>query len=99
MAQAKRKRKYKPKPRVTCDFFVRNEFHNTSYKLRTRYYKRLTPEQIKLCRRALCGIRDCQCGAELKDRGPQDFVIRVGFDLSGDQIITLEPLRGTFLQR
>ncbi len=99
MAQAKRKRKYKPKPRSTCDFIVRNDFHNTSYLMRTRYYKALTGNQLRRSRERLCGVSGCKCGGRLGERGPQDFVIRYGFDLSGQEIITFEPLRGKFMQR
>jgi len=93
MAQAKRKRKYKPKPRLTCDFVVKNNFHNTSYTFRTRYYKALSRDQIRLCRNALCGVSNCTCGGVVGERGPQDFVIRDGFDVTGARIVTLEPIR------
>ena len=99
MAQANRKRKYKPKPRSTCDFVFRNDFHHTSYTMRTRYYKPITPDQMRMCRKTLCGVTDCKSGGKLGERGPQDAVIVVGWDLTGREVVTLEPLRGSFMQR
>jgi hypothetical protein len=86
-------RKKVNKLRSTCDCTIRNDFHNTSYTFRTRYYKALSRDQIRLCRNALCGVSNCTCGGVLSERGEQDFVIRDGFDVTGARIVTLEPIR------
>jgi hypothetical protein len=89
----------KPRPRLTCDFVMRNDFHNTSYTLRSRFYLPLSVDQIHRCRKYLCGVKGCTCGGRIGERGQQDYVVRVGFDLEGREVVTLEPLRGKIAAR
>jgi len=57
---------------------VRNNFHGTEITVRPKYDKEfgeyyLTDHQVKKCRRTLCSP-DCDCGGELGERGPQEFI-------------------------
>lgn len=72
-----------------------NDYHGTSYTLRTRWYRPLSKEQVSRCRQTLCPEPGCwRCEGALKERGPQDVFVRSGFDINGDECITLEPVRG-----
>ena len=77
---------------------VHNDLHGTQHRFRTRFYRPLTEKQVALCRQSLCPDgRACQCGGVLKERGPQDVVIQVGFDIEGRQTVSFQPVRGRFL--
>lgn len=49
---------------------LRNDFHNTTCKIRMRPDQTvLTRSQMRRVRKTLCGMSDCQCG---EIRGPQE---------------------------
>jgi hypothetical protein len=50
---------------------VRNEFHDTTARIRASIGDTLTPSQVKRCRRTLCGVEGCTCGGALSERGQQ----------------------------
>lgn len=55
---------------------IRNNFHNTSIRLRANIGDELTPAQIKRAKHTLCGITGCTCSGDAGERGEQD-----GFEL------------------
>lgn len=50
---------------------VRNDFHKTTARIRVRIGDTLTANQVRRCRKTLCGIEGCTCGGALSERGPQ----------------------------
>jgi hypothetical protein len=42
---------------------LHNHFHNTEVTIHAEVGDVLTPSQLKRVRKALCGMRDCGCGA------------------------------------
>lgn len=74
---------------------LHNDLHDTRYTFRTRWYVPLTREQITACRQRLCPDKTCQCGGHLREHGPNDVLVRVGFDVQGREIVTLEPHKAT----
>ena len=58
---------------------LRNDFHNTSVRVRADYGDFLTDNQARRVARTLCPGTSCCCGEdELNTRGPQDDNIMVG---------------------
>ncbi len=59
---------------------IRNNFHNTTIRLKAQIGDKLTASQVKRARSVLCGVRGCLCGGSLGERGPQDgfFVEQIG---------------------
>ena len=55
---------------------IKNNFHGTEYGLKVSDYGvPLSPGQIRRCRKALCGIKNCICGGVVGERGPQEIEI------------------------
>ncbi|MCI0410802.1 MAG: hypothetical protein L0191_19950 [Acidobacteria bacterium] len=48
-----------------------NDFHGTRRTLIVAADGTISIGQARACWRALCGYRDCLCGGELGERGPQ----------------------------
>jgi hypothetical protein len=62
---------------------IRNDFHNTECTLRATDNK-LSPSQVKRCRKTLCGFHDCTCAeGPLGERGPQDVIYSYTMDNNG----------------
>lgn len=70
---------------------LHNDFHNTHIRLRAELGQPLTRSQVKRARTALCGIRGCTCGGNLRERGPQRGVEvePAGHDDAGRLVIKL----------
>ena len=54
---------------------LRNNFHNTTVNVQIDTDGYLTTRQVKRARATLCGIKECTCGDELGQRGPQDWPV------------------------
>jgi hypothetical protein len=68
---------------------LKNDFHNTSVRIRARVGQRLSPRTIQRIQRALCGMDDCLCSGWLGHRGPQPWA---PVDISYDgTVVQLQP--------
>jgi hypothetical protein len=59
---------------------LRNDFHGTKINL-IPVENRLSAQQIKRAKRALCGIKHCACSGIAGTRGPQEIG---GIEIIGD---------------
>ncbi len=73
-----------------------NDFHNTSAKVMVRWGQPLSPSQTTRVRNKLCGIRTCQCGGTLSERGDQGAGVYVSADSTGQPIILADTPQTTY---
>lgn len=71
---------------TSTTYTIRNDFHNTSARVRADRDGRINARQVRRVRSILCGMADCKCGGSLGERGPQDVEIEPTG--AGDVILT-----------
>lgn len=55
----------------TMQIVLKNDFHNTTAKVRLHPTESLSDSQINSVRHKLCGLADCTCSGDLGTRGEQ----------------------------
>jgi hypothetical protein len=70
---------------------LRNEFHNTSARVRVNESGEtlLRASTVRRIRRALCGLKDCTCGGALGQRGHHEGVERIESMPGGESLIIM----------